>query len=427
MLPINQQLRRKLWRLALAVVAGSPALARAQLPPPDLVLSEPRQALLELGPVDFHVRATTSFVYDDNINLHDNTTTGGIDTSGKPLKSKDDFIFTFAPGLILSQPPTLDATRTTWSLDYTPAFIYFLKNDQENSVDQNVQARAGYALTKLTLGLSASYVKTAGGVVDVGSRVSQNNYGVATTARYEMTEKTFFQIDGSYTLTDYETLTDSQEWTVIPTVNYQISSKVTLGLGLTAGQLYVDQQASEQVGTNTVIVIRTEPQNYIGPTFKVSYRTTEKTDVSLSLGAEWRTYPDGRTALKPVFALAGSYRPFEGTAFSVEGHQRIENSAVISGADYITTGASVSVRQRLYNRLSGTFSATYDHSAYEPVSAGVTTTRVDDYLLLRTGLEATLGRNWTVGVFYLYRQDVSTDQSYSFQDNQVGLQAAWTY
>ncbi len=426
MLSINQKLRRTLRLLALAPVVGGPSLALAQLPPPDLVLSEPRQALLELGPVDFHARAATSFIYDDNINLHDGPT-AGIGTGGKRAPTGGDFIFTFAPGLILSQPPTLEATRTTWSLDYSPSFIYFLKNDGENSVDQDVRAKAGYALTKLTLGLSASYAKTAGGVVDVGSRVRQNNYGVATTARYEMTEKTFFQIDGSYRLTDYETLTDSQEWTVTPTVNYQISSKVTLGLGLTAGQLFVDQQSSAAVGTNIVIVTRTEPQTYIGPTLKGSYRTTEKTDVSLSLGAEWRTYPDGGTAVRPVFALAGGYRPFDGTAFSVEGHQRIENSAVISGANYTTTGVSGSVRQRLRERLSATFSATYDHSSYEPVSADVKTRRADDYLLLRTGLEATLGRSWTVGVFYLYREDVSTDKNYSFQDNQVGLQAAWTY
>ena len=76
MLSLNQKLRSALRLLALATVVGGPSLALAQLPPPDLVLSEPRQALLELGPVDFHARATTSFIYDDNINLHDGPTTG---------------------------------------------------------------------------------------------------------------------------------------------------------------------------------------------------------------------------------------------------------------------------------------------------------------------------------------------------------------
>ena len=426
MLSNNQKIHRKLQWLALATIASSPALALAQLPPPDLVLSDPRAALFEFGPVDFHLRASTSFVYDDNIDLHDSSTSGGIDANGKSLVSDDDFIFTFAPTFIFSQPPTLDANRTTWSVDYTPSFIYFLKNDEENSVDQNVRAQAGYALTKLTLGLSASYVKTAGGVIDVGSRVSQNNYSTALTARYEMTEKTFFQMDGSFILTDYETLTDSAEWKVTPTMNYQVSPKVTLGLGLTLGQLYVGQQSSLP-GTNQTIIVTREAQTYIGPTLRASYRTTEKTDVSLSVGTEWRTYPSGDTTVKPIFALSGTYRPFDGTALSIEGHQHIENSAVISGANYITTGASLSVRQRLIDRLSGTFSFTYDHSDYAPVSAGVTTTRVDDYFLLRTGLDATLGRSWTVGVFYLYREDVSTDSNYSFQNNQVGLQATWAY
>ena len=427
MLSLNQKLRRSLRLLALAPVVGVPSLALAQLPPPDLVLSEPRQALLEIGPVDFHVLANMSFVYDDNINLHENPASGGIDTNGKPIPTGSDFIYTFTPALIFTKPNTLEGTRTTWSVNYSPSFIYFFKNTDESSIDQSVQAQAGYALTKLTLGLSASYVQTDGGVVDVGSRVNQTGYNVALTARYEMSEKTFFQMDGSFTLTDYETLTDSDEWRVTPTVNYQISPKVTVGLGLTVGQLYVDQQTSETVGTNTFITTQVEPQTYLGPTLTARYQSTEKTDVSLSVSEEWRSYPDGNTSIKPVFTLAGSYRPFDGTAFGLSAYQTIENSAVISGANYTTTGCAVSARQRLRDRLFATFGFTYNYSVYAPTTTGVVTSRVDDYLLLRTGLEATVGQNWTVGIFYQFSQDVSTDKTYSYHDTQVGIQAGWAY
>ena len=72
-------------------------------------------------------------------------------------------------------------------------------------------------------------------------------------------------------------------------------------------------------------------------------------------------------------------------------------------------------------------STTFDQLEYLPAHRGVQTTRGDDYFLLRYGLEAIVGRSWTIGVFHQFRQDVSTDKSFSFNNNQVGIQAAWGY
>ena len=427
--------RRSLKLLVFVLLMGISVLTRAQLPPSNVLLTEPRPALVAFGPVDIHVRASASFIYDDNISLHDpprSTATGiGVPKGQEPLG--DDFIFTFSPGIIIAKPTTLQDSRTAFSLDYSPSFIFFLKNDEESSIDQSVKAEAGYAFTKLTLGVVQNFAETAGGVVDVGTRVDQKSYQTAANARYEMTEKTFLQIDGSYRLTDYETLTDSDEWSVTPTVNYQISPKVTLGLGVTYGQLSVSDQTTHVVtnvtanatNTNTFVTEKESTQDYIGPTLRASYRTTEKTDISLSVGVEYRQYSDGSSSWSPVFSLAGSYRPFEGTSFTIEGHRREQNSAVVNGANFISTGVSLSARQRLRERLFGTISASYDNADYEPVQRNVSVTRQDDYFLLRYGVEAIVGRSWTIGLFHQYREDKSTDKSFSFSNNQVGIQAAW--
>ena len=314
----------------------------------------------------------------------------------------DDFIFTVSPGITIATPVTEDALRSTFSVDYRPSFIFFLRNSEENSIDHEVKAQGGYAFTKLTLSLAQNFSSTAGGVVDVGTRVSQDNYQTAFSARYELTEKTFLQADATYRLTDYETLTDSDEWSVSPTANYQISPKVTLGLGVTYGQLSVSDQTTHVVTnatrTNTFVTVKDSTQSYIGPTLRASYRTSEKTDVSLSVGAEYRTYADDSSSFSPVFSLVGSYRPFEGTSFTIEGHRREQNSAVLNGANYISTGGSLSVRQRLRERLFGTITASYDNADYEPVQRNVSVTRQDDYFLLRYGVEAIVGRSWTIGL-----------------------------
>ena len=428
------QLHRAFLLPALALVATG--TAQAQLPPPDRILSEPRPALLHLGLLDVHARAVSSFVYDDNISLHDRPRTGtqigGIQTGEAQEPLGDDFIFTFSPGIVFTKAATLEDSRTAFALDYSPSFVFFLKNSEQNAVNHDVKMNAGYALTKLTLGLVQSFSSTEGGVVDVGDRVKQRGYNTGLTVRYELTEKTFLQLDGAYRLTDYETLTDSQEWTVTPTANYQITPKVTLGLGVTVGQLFVEEQTLEVRpsglgGATTNVVPKTRAQTYVGPTLRASYKTTEKTDVSLSFGGEWRQYTDGSDSFGPVFSLAGSYRPFDGTSFTLEGHRRQQNSAVISGANFITTGGTLGVRQRLRDNLFGTANFTYDHSDYEPTTSTVAITRRDDYFLLRCGLEAILGRSWSLGVFYQYREDISSDENYSFNNNQVGVQAAWGY
>jgi hypothetical protein len=97
----------------------------------------------------------------------------------------------------------------------------------------------------------------------------------------------------------------------------------------------------------------------------------------------------------------------------------------VSGANYISTGLSLSARQRLRERLFGTITASYDNADYEPVRRNVSVTRQDDYFLLRYGVEAIVGRSWTIGLFHQYREDKSTDKSFSFSNNQVGIQAAW--
>jgi hypothetical protein len=428
------------WLLtcSLAHLLACPPLVLGQLPPPNLLLTQPRPALLVFGPVDVHARVVTSFIYDDNINIHDQPR-GGSGIQAGPTREPlgDDFIFTFSPGVQVTKPTTLENSRTALSVDYTPGFVFFLKNDEENSVDHNAKLSAGYALTKLTFNLAQDWSSTRGSVVDVGSRVSQVNYHTTAGLRYELTGKIFLNMDGNYRITDYETLTDSEEWSVTPTANYQISPKVTLGLGVTIGQLFVGEQRREiivrtnavtsAVRTNFVSKVTTRPQTYVGPTLRATYRTTEKTDVSLSLGAEWRTYDDGSSSFGPVFSLTGTYRPFETTSFSIEGHRREENSVVLNGQNFISTGGSIAVRQKIRERLSAHASFSYDNRDYKAARRGVDSTRTDDYFLLRYGLDVILGRSWTIGIFHQYREDTSSEKSFSFANNQVGIQAAWGY
>jgi hypothetical protein len=47
--------------------------------------------------------------------------------------------------------------------------------------------------------------------------------------------------------------------------------------------------------------------------------------------------------------------------------------------------------------------------------------------LLRYGVDAILGRSWTIGVFHQYRDNNSSDERFTFSNNQVGIQGTWVY
>ena len=85
------------------------------------------------------------------------------------------------------------------------------------------------------------------------------------------------------------------------------------------------------------------------------------------------------------------------------------------------------MRQKLRDRLSAHASFGYDNREYKSAGSGPDSDRTDDYFLLRYGLDAILGRSWTIGIFHQYRDNTSSDKSYSFENNQFGIQAAWGY
>src|SRR5215212_3628491 len=105
------EIRQSLKLLALVPAAGCALLASAQLPPANVLLTEPRPALITLGPADVHFRASTAFIYNDEIRLQRRETrpTSGINTGlvgGGQEAVGEDYIFSFTPGVSFSKAAT---------------------------------------------------------------------------------------------------------------------------------------------------------------------------------------------------------------------------------------------------------------------------------------------------------------------------------
>src|SRR5436190_14641103 len=227
--------RRGLASVAVMALISQAAGQLSYYVPPDLNAPREPRAMLHWGNIDFHPSVSSALLYDDNLE---------VNSSNK----LDDIIYILTPGLHFLTAESTRQSGLSMTLDYSPSFVFFVDHDEFNSTDHDAKFSAGFATAKLTLGVRQEFQDIDNGVAEVGNRVSQRYYRTGADARYEMTEKTSFKIGGTYHINDYDELIGSTEWTEDNSANYQITSKVDLGLGLTVGQLFVDEAKPTQTG-----------------------------------------------------------------------------------------------------------------------------------------------------------------------------------
>jgi hypothetical protein len=387
--------------------------------PPEILSHDKRseRAFTTLGMFDLNPRVAVSALYDNNITL-------------RSTNQQDDFIFVVSPGIDITKADVEQDSISKLRLSYSPALVFFAKNSTNNSIDHFVHFDAGLALARLKMTVGQEFSTAAGSVSDVANRVNQTQYRTSGSLSYEVSEKTTANLSGNYRITEYEQLIPSEEWSIDIGAAYQVTPKVSLGLGVSFGELQVGRTPANL--TNQFFGIGREEaldggkQRFASPSLRASYRTTEKTDVSASVGAEWRQYEDGSSGMTPVFSLAGTYRPWEATTLSLEGHRREQSSAVLSGQNYVTTGFGFRIEQKFLQRYRGHLSYSYDVAEYQAAKRGVSASRVDDYFLLRYGVDVILAPSWSLGVFHQYRENTSSSQ-FNFETHQVGVQTVWAY
>ena len=98
-----------------------------------------------------------------------------------------------------------------------------------------------------------------------------------------------------------------------------------------------------------------------------------------------------------------------------------------AGLNYVTTGFTAGIQQRIFERYFVGVEGSYYNQDYRPARSGIAAARQDDYGLVRVVAGAQWIERWKVSVFYQYQTNGSTDAAQSFFDNQVGLQSSWGF
>jgi hypothetical protein len=233
-------------------------------------------------------------------------------------------------------------------------------------------------------------------------------------ANYDLTGKIFLTGEFDASIYDYRDFISSQilSWGLY--VNYNVTGKLTLGVGGTFGLDLVE-------GSNV-------DQTFEQANFRITYQATGKLGLSASAGVEVRQFDNHRSDyVSPVFELGAIYRPFDGTTITLAGGRRILNSGFFTNQDFGTTYVVGRIQQRLLRRVTLGLAVGYENSDYFATARGVSAPREDDYYFVSPSLDVLITRFLSVGVYYLHRQDCSNIDFFSFYDNQVGVRATFRF
>jgi hypothetical protein len=360
----------------------------------------------------YNVGVTVREVYDDNINI---SSTNRI----------SDFFTVIEPGIHLGFGDSAGGFNYL-TFDYIASAYFFAEQTERNTVEHLIHLAAQHDFGHLVLGLSQD-VQILGGTsisslsnttgvqanTDVGAPSRVNIYTTTLNGTYDLTGKLFLSGQASYAISDYETLISSQLASGNIYINYVYSPKLVIGLGATGGVNSSDgstsNETSEQINA------------------RANYLVSGKISLSISGGLEFRQFGGSGDSVSPVYEIAGTYRPFENMIITIAGRRRTQSSASLAGQDYSETSINLTLSQRLFSRVNVGLGFGYTNSEYLNASTGQSAARNDNYFYIEPAIDLDVTRYWSIGVYYLYRQDSSTLALFSFYDNQFGVRTSLTF
>ena len=353
---------------------------------------------------------TVRGVWDDNIFLsHTNRVS--------------DFYWAIEPWITLGWGDMQGHNQAYFRLDYMPSIILYNDHSDEDGVNHLIHLEAGYHWSRLTLtaiqdiaildGANLnSFIDTTGLYANLdGSGLNRLN--IANTrliATYDLTAKTFLQAELNVPIFDYpDGISDA---TVAGSlyIYYRCLPKVSVGIGGTFGYNWVDDPSTNQTFEQVNL--------------RLNYNATAKLNIYASAGVEFRQFDGNRdTYITPVFEVGATYTPFANTIFTLAAGRRIYNSGYLANQDFGGTYVIGRFQQRMFHRVYLGLTAGYENDNYISTDRDVSADRNDDYWFIEPSVDVLITRWLSAGAYYLHRQDSSSDDFFSFYDNQVGVRA----
>jgi hypothetical protein len=368
---------------------------------------------MTLGPFDFHPLLQVGSVYDDNI---------FISNRNRPLptgaSTRYDEVTTVTPGLFIGTGDYADRVESYFNVSYLPTLYFFQNNSYLDTLEHDALLESQYKFSKLTLKLTQSYQNLSSATVDVGDRTNRKLYETYFGAEYEINDKVTADLSALYDARVYKLSADSNEWSGALFLNYQILPKTKLGIGATGG--YLDISDSRNI---TPPNRYTPNQTYQGGLVRVIWEPSSKLTFQAEGGIQIRQFDpqfvNDRTI--PVFSLSAKWQPFNHTDINLRGYRHEDYSNTNQGQNYISTGFSINLQQRLFQKLVCSLQGAYENAEYQNITNPAAFKRNEDYLTLSPKLKWEFNKYFDASVYYRYRKNDSNSTFNTFDNNQYGV------
>ncbi len=142
-------------------------------------------------------------------------------------------------------------------------------------------------------------------------------------------------------------------------------------------------------------------------------------------GAEVRTFDNiaRESFTTPVFSISASWLPFDSTRFIFGATRQVYNSAAQTAQDYVDTNISGTIRERICRQLYFIVAGGYEHVEYfNAIDLPVPLPELqDDYYYVQPSVDLLLTSFWSVGGYYLLRENSSSVSTADFSSNEYGV------
>lgn len=354
------------------------------------------------GHLPVRARLSVSGVYDDNIFISNRN-------------EVEDWIWTITPGISYESSDPDRNLEHFLAASYDPSIVLFMDNDDQDALEHDARFRYHYKGDKLLFTAGQSFQRLSGSTNDAGNRIDRDIFDTLLTANYQVTGKSQLELEAAQNITSYDDPAkfDSKEWSGGLFWMYQMTPKMTLGVGPTIG--FADIEGNPN-------------QTYQQGIIRLNYIPTEKITITARGGLEAREYQESDDVdLYPVLSMKTEYRPFDGTEMSLEAYRRAVPSAVLAGQNYISTGLTARIRQRLYQKYYLGLAGGFENSDYQSTARRVNANRDDDYLFIRPSFEWQVTDWWMITAFYEFRDNNSNIGNNEFVSNRAGVQTTFSY
>ena len=312
-----------------------------------------------------------------------------------------------------------DRLRNFLSLGYFATYNMYSAASQENALNQLLAAEGQYAWTSLTAKYRGSAIYINGPSRDTGSFVKGTYIVNSLNFEHDYSPKTILKLGLSQrgTIFSGAGLQDNEFYDLRLSALYRVTPKITLGPDVVAG----------------VNLAQNSPdQRFQSVNMNANYELTGKVTVKAKGGFMVNEYASGGQAAfgTSIFDLGAQYTPKAGTSLNLMAYRNLNNSAALVGQDFIATGFSLSVIHTVLTRWQPQLQLGYENDQYIGNLPSIPSGRVDNYYFLTPALAYNFltDDRLKLRIFYTIRTNSSNqEQSYGWQDTQVGVQLSSTF